>query len=130
MVPHETKPVTLENDMKKTLILGVATLALLAGCAGREAHPVAMIQPQDTSESCQSIAAEISANNAQASSLASQASTHNATNALVVGVGALLFWPALFALDLSDYERQEIAALQARDMHLQEMSAQHACPAA
>ncbi|HEY4382924.1 MAG TPA: hypothetical protein VGN34_00405, partial [Ktedonobacteraceae bacterium] len=99
----------------------------IAGCAGREAHPVAMIQPQDPTENCDSIKEELAANSVQINKLKGEAATHNATNAAVGVVGAVLFWPALFALDLTDYEREEAAALQARDMHLLNMSKEHNC---
>ncbi|WP_119299805.1 hypothetical protein [Dongia deserti] len=39
-------------------------------------------------------------------------------NIAIGAVGVLLFWPALFALDLSDAERVEIDALHRRNMHL------------
>ena len=107
-------------------ILAVTTIAL-AGCAGREAHPVAVVQAQDASASCTAIQAEIAANESQAHKLSGQAETHNATNAVVGVVGAVLFWPALFALDLSDYEKQEISALKERDSYLQQTAVNRVC---
>jgi hypothetical protein len=42
-------------------------------------------------------------------------------------VGVILFCPALFALDPSDYEKEEISALKQRDSYLQEMGAKRDC---
>jgi hypothetical protein len=42
-------------------------------------------------------------------------------------VGAVLFWPALFALDTTDTEQVEINALQSRNAYLTTLQAQHQC---
>lgn len=114
--------------MKRLICTGVAMAALfLSGCAGREAHPVSVTQIGDDTLTCPAIQAQIEANQAQARSLDSQRANHNATNAVVGVVGAVLFWPALFALDMTDYERQEMTALQERDQYLQQIAANHKC---
>jgi hypothetical protein len=41
----------------------------LAACAGRDPHPVAVVQPQDVQSDCAMIRAEIEANNVQAQKL-------------------------------------------------------------
>ena len=113
--------------MKKFMLTSALALVTLTGCAGREAHPVAVTQVQDATMSCDAIIAEGAANQQQARHLAGQADAHNATNVAVGVIGAVLFWPALFALDLTDYEKQEIAALQARDSYLGTLAVQHGC---
>lgn len=116
--------------MKKVLLATTILALALSGCAGREAHPVAVAQYGDDQLSCSSIQAEIASNQAQANSLQSQAATHNATNAGVAVVGTFLFWPALFALDLTDYEKVEANALMQRDAHLQQLASDHKCSGA
>jgi hypothetical protein len=44
----------------------------LAACAGRDPHPVSVVQPQDTQSDCAMIRAEIEANNVQAEKLAEE----------------------------------------------------------
>jgi len=113
--------------VKKTLLVTTILALALSGCAGREAHPVATVQYGDDQLSCLMIQGEIAGNMAQAQNLQSQAAAHNATNAGVAVVGALLFWPALFALDLTDYEKVEASALMQRDAHLQQLASEHKC---
>ena len=43
-----------------------------AACAGRDPHPVAVVQPQDAQSDCAMIRAEIEANNVQAEKLADE----------------------------------------------------------
>jgi hypothetical protein len=43
-------------------------------------------------------------------------------------VGGLLFWPALFALDLSDAEMEEVRAYQARWDDLSRLRSEKDCP--
>ncbi len=45
----------------KSSVVGIAILTM-AGCAGRDAHPVAISQPQDNTMPCAQIQAEIAGN--------------------------------------------------------------------
>jgi hypothetical protein len=96
----------------------VACLVLLTACAGRDAKPVAMMSPYDRDLSCDQIQAEIQNNETKARQLAEEDNSAHNSNVAIGVVGALLFWPALFALDVSDAERVEIQALHDRNMHL------------
>jgi hypothetical protein len=102
----------------------------MAGCAGREAHPVAVTQTGDEQMSCPAIATTVSANENQIRNLQGQAESHNVDNAIVGTVGVVLFWPALFALDTTDYEKQEATALRERDEYLNQVAIQHNCGSA
>jgi hypothetical protein len=93
-------------------------LVFLAACAGRDAKPVAMMNAYDRDLSCEQIQAEIQNNETKARQLVDEESSSRKANIAVGAVGVLLFWPALFALDLSDAERVEINALHQRNMHL------------
>lgn len=104
------------EDMRKPAIL--LGLVLLTACAGRDAKPVAVMNAYDRDLSCEQIQAEIQSNETKARQLVDEQSSSRNANIAVGAVGVLLFWPALFALDLSDAERVEINALHQRNMHL------------
>jgi len=50
----------------------VALAFVLCACAGRDPHPVAVVQPQDAQSDCAMIRAEIEASNIQAEKLAEE----------------------------------------------------------
>ena len=112
--------------MNKLAVLGFCALAV-AGCAGREAHPVAIMQDYDKELTCNQIRAEIKSNEQKAQQLAGEGESARTANVVVGTVGVLLFWPALFALNLSDAERQEMTALSERNTHLTTMADMHGC---
>jgi hypothetical protein len=93
-------------------------LLLLGACAGRTAQPVAVMNTYDNDLSCEQIQAEIQSNEAKARQLVDEDNSDRNANIAIGAVGFLLFWPALFALDLSDAERVEIDALHQRNTHL------------
>ncbi|MBS7738193.1 MULTISPECIES: hypothetical protein [unclassified Chelatococcus] len=96
------------------IIAFLVPIVLLAGCGGREAHPVAATSPTDATSTCSSLLAEYQANATQISTKIGERATNNGKNA-VVGVGGLLFPPALFFMDLKSYEKAEVEALEARN---------------
>jgi hypothetical protein len=103
----------------------VSALALsLAACAGRDAHPVAVVTPMDNAMTCEQLQASIIANDTQAASLREEnRQAHNQN--IAVGVLSVLFLPVgLFALDTSHAQEQEIAALQSRNGYLGGLSSQ------
>ncbi len=112
--------------MNRIAVLGLCALGL-AGCAGREAHPVAIMQDYDKELTCNQIRAEIKSNEQKAQQLAGEGESARTANVVVGTVGVLLFWPALFALNLSDAERQEMTALSERNTHLTTMADMHGC---
>jgi len=99
-------------------LVAVMCMLALGACAGRSAQPVSMMQPYDNSLSCEQIQAEIQSNESKARQLTDENNSAHNANIAVGAVGLFLFWPALFALDLSDSERVEIQALHDRNMHL------------
>ena len=68
-----------------TLIAIFAAMTFL-GCAGRDAVPVTLVQPQDQVSSCSMIAAEIEANNQKVQQLADEKGIKVAQN-VAAGVG-------------------------------------------
>jgi hypothetical protein len=85
---------------------------------GRSAAPVPMMAAYDNDLSCEQIQAEIGSNESKARQLIDEDNSHRNSNIAIGTVGVLLFWPALFALDLSDAERVEAEALHERNTHL------------
>lgn len=98
--------------------VAVFCLLLLGACAGRNAAPVPMMTAYDNNLSCEQIQAEIASNEAKARQLIDEDNSNRNANIAIGTVGVLLFWPALFALDLSDAERVEAGALHERNTHL------------
>jgi hypothetical protein len=85
----------------------------LAACAGRDAQPIATVQPQDASSDCAMINAEIQANNKRAEALASEQNAKVAQN-VAAGVIGIVVWPVWFAMDAKGAASTDAAALQAR----------------
>jgi hypothetical protein len=111
------------NKVSACLLVGVA----LAGCAGRKAVPVAVMQPYDNQLSCQQLQAEIASNETQALQLSGQNESAHSNNIAIGVVGAILFWPALFAIDTGDAEKVEMQALHDRNQHLSQVYTQQGC---
>ena len=112
-------------------MLGVAVFALLLpACAGRDPHPVAVVQPQDAQSDCAMIRAEIEANNVQAEKLAAENHAKIAQN-VAAGVVGVVIWPVWFAMDAKGAAGTEMDALKARQEYLATLAQQRcAAPAA
>jgi hypothetical protein len=95
----------------------------LAACAGRDPHPVSVVQPQDTQSDCAMIRAEIEANNVQAEKLAEENHAKIAQN-VAAGVVGVVVWPVWFAMDAKGAAGTEMDALKARQQYLATLAAQ------
>jgi hypothetical protein len=114
-------------------MLSVAAFALvLSACAGRDPHPVSVVQAQDAQSDCAMIRAEIEANNVQAGKLAEENHAKIAQN-VAAGVVGVVVWPVWFAMDAKGAAGTEMDALKARQEYLaslaQQRCAQPAAPA-
>ena len=90
-----------------------ACALILSACAGRDPHPVAVVQPQDAQSDCAMIRAEIEANNIQAEKLAEENHAKIAQN-VAVGVVGVVIWPVWFAMDAKGAAGTEMDALKSR----------------
>jgi hypothetical protein len=112
--------------------LGVVALALvLSACAGRDPHPIAVVQPQDAQSDCAMVRAEIEANNVQAEKLADENHAKIAQN-VAAGVVGVVVWPVWFAMDAKGAAGTEMDALKARQQYLATLAEQrcaHPAPA-
>jgi hypothetical protein len=116
----------LAASMAAAMLL-TAMAAGLGGCAGREANPVAQYQYGDEKKSCPHLRAEISELQAEMERKA-QASENTQGKNVALGVtGAVLFWPALFFMDLSDADKVELEALRKRHNALVRICADKDC---
>lgn len=105
-------------------------LMLTGACAGRDAHPVAAYRTGDGYLTCAAIDGEMEQIRTAVVPLYDQAGDKTGWNVGWGLVGGLLFWPALFALDLSDAEMQEVRAYQARWDNLMRMRDERGCSGA
>jgi hypothetical protein len=96
---------------------------LCAACAGRDAAPVATVQPHDQTSDCAMISAEIEANNAKVRELADEKGAKVVQN-VAAGVVGIVVWPVLFAMDAKGAADQDMAALQARQQFLTNLAVQ------
>jgi hypothetical protein len=100
-----------------------STALVLAACAGRDAAPVATVQPQDAHSDCSMINAEIQANNKRAEELASEQNAKVAQN-VAAGVVGIVVWPVWFAMDAKGAASTDAAALKARQEYLVSLAGQ------
>src|SRR5271169_3234138 len=109
-------------------VLSALSIGLaLAACAGRDPHPVSVVQPQDTHSDCAMIQAEIQANNVQAQKLADENHAKIAQN-VAAGVVGVMIWPVWFAMDAKGAAGTEMDALTARQQYLSTLAAQRCNP--
>jgi hypothetical protein len=108
------------------LVLCAAVL-VLGACGGRRANPVGTISVTDQQMSCTEIQASVIENDARMAALREEERRAKSGNVAIGVVGAILFWPALFALDTTNTEQVEITALQNRNAWLASLAAQRRC---
>lgn len=109
---------------RKLITVMLISASLLTGCAGRDPQPIAAVQPQDMMHNCTSVQAELAANYQRGISLNQEEANKTTQNVVAGTVGLLLFWPALFAMDLKNAAGQEQASLQGRQAYLTSLQAQ------
>lgn len=116
---------TISNARRVAGVLVVA--AMLGACAGRDPNMVPVVQASDQSLTCDTIQAQVMANDTQMKSLAKESSNTTGGNVALAIVGGLLFWPALFAMDFKGAADKETTALQQRQSYLATLAAQRGC---
>lgn len=116
--------IVFNKDLKILALL--ATGLVLAGCAGRSAHPIAATNPADSSFDCAGISREFVGNERQIQSTLQEKSQAQGKN-VVVGAAGLLFLPFWFFLDPKSPEKREIDALRNRNKVLEDISAAKKC---
>ena len=103
----------------------IATL-LISSCAGRDARPVAISQPQDATMACAQIQAEIAGNNQLIADLGSEKGAKVAQNVIVGAAGILI--PVLwFGMDFKGAASTDQEALKQRNIYLASMATSERC---
>src|SRR6476646_9657424 len=96
-----------EIVMRERIVLALALGLALAACAGRDAQPIATVQPQDQYSDCNVISAEIQANNIKVKELADERGLKVAQNVGAGVVVGLVVWPLWFAMDFKGAEDKD-----------------------
>lgn len=108
-----------------SLLMGF--MLAVTGCAGRDADPILVNRSTDHALTCSQIRNEMEANERKASNIAGEKSDALGQNVAAGVVGAVLFWPALFFLDLGEAEKTEMRALKTRNEHLGDLKSYKGC---
>lgn len=128
---RSTHRTTQRSTHRTALAAGLAALTLTAAaataCGGRDARHIPVVEPYDAAMDCQALNALIVSNNSRIQQLYDEHDRASDTNVAIGVVGALLFWPALFALDTGDAERVEARALSDRNLYLANVARQKDC---
>lgn len=106
----------------RKILACLVCVSFIAGCAGREAQKIAVVQNGDFSRNCESLHIEADSNNSQIKSLIIENSKKQGANAVAVVAGALFLLP-LFALNLKGAAKAEYEALIQRNQHLANIAA-------
>ncbi len=107
--------------------MAVAAGMLVAGCGGREPHPVASIRSADGTLDCAAVSREYAANERQIVSTVKERGEAEGKNIILGATGVLLFWPALFFMDPKSPEKVEIDALRNRNLVLEDIARRKGC---
>ena len=115
--------------MKFSLTLSVSCGLILSGCstASKDISPVYVSSIQYQSFDCGQIAAENERLTGRVSQLGGRLDEAAANDKAISVVGAVLFWPALFALGGTKGQEAEYARLRGEHDALQQTSIQKKC---
>ncbi|MGO6697900.1 hypothetical protein [Rhizobium ruizarguesonis] len=117
------------QTFSRSTALILALSISLAGCAGREARPVASTNPSDSAFDCAGITREFDANERQITSTVKERTDAQGKNIVLGATGVLLFLPALFFMDPKSPEKVEIDALRNRNKVLSSIAKSKGCQA-
>lgn len=116
--------------MKKKLLLGVVTAAVLtAGCStsSKDIAPIYVSPLQYQHLDCSQISAELHRIHVRVNQLAGRLDEASGNDKTLTGVGAILFWPALFALGGTKQQEQDYARLKGEYEALQQVAVMRKC---
>lgn len=98
----------------RKILLATCALVLLAGCGGRTANPTSAYKYGDEDLSCEELQYEMSKVERDTRARYAEWKGNSNSNVGVGVAGAILFWPALFAIDNGNAEEVEVNALRDR----------------
>jgi hypothetical protein len=100
---------------------------IIVGCAGREPHIIQAHSSFDDKLACDDVNLQISQTNSKMLELAREANSTSGKNMIMGVAGMLVFWPALFAMDLKDAAGQELLGYEARNATLLHVGKKKGC---
>lgn len=112
--------------MKNVVCLMLIYAVMTAGCAGREANPIAIYLPGDENRSCMALQAEVAQLQADMQRLLPK-TNKGLTNALWATAGVLSLGIGFFFMDFKDAERIEFEAMRTRHNRLLIYAAEKNC---
>lgn len=104
--------------MMLRLPIALAALLAMSACAGRDPNPVDEIQDGDARLSCAELRREIDVNSQAVRGLIDEKHGKQTQNVVAGAAGAILFFPALFFMDLKGASAEEARAYQRRNQGL------------
>ena len=113
--------------MKKIVLASTITAMALSGCAGRDANPVKVIQDGDGRMSCKELRQEIQISQQQLLRLVGDKQKVQGNNTAAVAVGAIVFFPALFFMNVKGAAKEEAKAMQDRMVGLAQRHNEKGC---
>lgn len=113
----------------KSFVVGAALLALVSACATAPGNITAQyVSPmQYQGFSCEQMAAESQRIGARLSQVTGQQQSKADSDAVAMGVGMVLFWPALFFLGSGANQAEELSRLKGESDALQQAAIQKNC---
>lgn len=113
----------------KLCALSVACVVSLGACASHTNEiAAAYISPLEYDDySCKQINAEISRVSRRANQVAAEVNDNASGDSVAMGVGLILFWPALFFIDGDTPQAQEYAELKGRFTALEDVAIKKNC---
>jgi len=111
--------------MKNALTVLLIMTVFFAGCAGREANPIAIYLPGDENRSCEGLKAEVAQLQADMQRLLPK-TNKGVTNTLWATAGVFFIVPFFF-MDLKDAEKIEFDAMRRRHNRLLIYAAEKNC---
>lgn len=112
----------------KAAMLAAAGSLLITGCAKKSEDVMASYQSPARFEhlSCQDVSHEMERVSSSVAQLAGQQDEVRTRDQIAIGVGAVIFWPALFLL-MTDDEEQELSRMKGEYEALNTVYAQKRC---
>ena len=100
---------------------------IIAGCGGREAQKISVVQDGDFARDCDSLHLEAKSLDSQVKTLLIEHAKKQGNNTALTVVSVIIFLPALFALDLKGAAKAEFEALHERSKHLANVAENRGC---
>ena len=111
------------------MVIGLAVVFVMSGCAQKASKiDAAYVSPlKYNNKSCRQIKNEVIRVNEKLVRISAKQDKASTNDAVAMGVGLVLFWPALFLLATTDDEKEEISRLKGEYTALKEAAAHKRC---